>query len=105
MNTSKYFLSLLLIAAPFFPMLKSANTGIIKGSITPPNGAEHVLAIAGTDTSETNINLGNFQFNDLKIGNYTVIIAAHAPYKNYVKSDVVVSDGSLTDLGQITLEQ
>lgn len=86
-------------------MFKAQGTGIIKGSITPPDAAQHVLAISGKDSVEADINLGNFQLNDLKIGNYTVIIAGRFPYKQYIKSDVVVSDGSFTDLGQITLER
>jgi hypothetical protein len=103
MKGSKFIYGLLVVGALFFLDYKNADTGIIKGSITPEDAAQHVLAISGNDTLDADVKFGIFQFDNVKVGHYTVIVAARAPYKPYVSNDVVVSDGSFVDLGQITL--
>lgn len=77
--------------------------GVIKGRVIPPEGAYHVWAISATDTIETPINMGNFQFNSIKPGTYKVVINAHAPYKDWVRDGVLVSDAAVVDLGDLQL--
>jgi hypothetical protein len=101
----KYIKGLLLCTMIFFYSFKNAGTGIIKGSIIPQDGAEQIIAVSSKDTLEAVMSFGNFQFNEVKPGSYILFIQARAPYKNYEKDDVVVSDGSFTDFGEITLEQ
>jgi len=103
MKKSSYIIGILFstfaVSSAFVPV----GTGIIKGSIVIPCCAQRVFAVSGKDTVETDVKLGKFELNNLKIGNYTIIIAAQSPYKNYVVNNVPVSDDSFTDLGKIAL--
>lgn len=84
---------------------KPYEAGGIRGTITPANAAFHALAVSNKDTAEVSIKLGSFLIPDLAPGTYTVIITPHAPFTGYVNNHVTVTDGSITDLGQIQLSQ
>lgn len=77
--------------------------GVIKGRVTPAEGAYHAWAISNKDTLETAISLGSFQFSGIKPGTYKVVINAHAPYQDLVRDDVLVTDEAVVDLGDIQL--
>ena len=79
--------------------------GVIKGRVIPPEGANHAWAISATDTIETPINMGNFQFNSIKPGTYKVIINANAPYRDLIRDGVLVSDAAVVDLGDLQLQR
>lgn len=79
--------------------------GSIKGIVSPANGATKVLAISTTDTAFSTINQGVFELVNIKSGMYKVIIQAVEPYESFIKEGVQVTDGSITDLGQINLKK
>lgn len=98
-------LSLLLIPviALFSFSIKFAS--VIKGTISPAENAVSVWAIIGNDSTKVAPVQGVFQLNDLKAGTYKIVVEATAPYKDFVKEGVVVKDGEVLDLGNITLSK
>ncbi|MBC7902780.1 MAG: carboxypeptidase regulatory-like domain-containing protein [Gemmatimonadaceae bacterium] len=82
------------------------QTGSIKGTVTPVDGAARVWAVSSTDTLKAAIEQGGtFVIGNAKAGTYRVIVEAKAPYKNQAKDNVTVTDGQPTDVGEIKLEQ
>ena len=105
MTTSKFktpalFLSIL--TAGFFSF-RAADTGSVKGTVNPPDGAVRAWALSATDTFKTTISGGTFEIKGAKAGTYRIIIEAAKPYKNTAREDVVVTDGAPVDLGVIEL--
>jgi len=83
----------------FSPM----QTGSVKGTVTPAEGGLRAWAISSTDTFRTDISNGSFEIRNAKAGTYRIIIETNKPYKNVAKEDVVVADGTPTDIGTIKL--
>jgi len=81
------------------------ESGGVRGTVAPADGAFHALAVSAKDTAEVSVTLGSFYIPDLKPGIYTVIVVAHPPYGNYVNNHVSVTSGNITDLGQIQLPE
>lgn len=84
---------------------KDIDTGSIKGTVTPADGATRAWALSATDTLKSDIKDGSFEISNAKPGEYRLIIEAKAPYKNQAKENVAVVDGQATDVGEITLAQ
>lgn len=83
----------------------AVQTGSIKGTVTPADGAVRAWALSGTDTLKATIDKGSYEITGAKAGTYRVIIEAKPPYKNVAKDGVTVVDGQPTDAGEIKLEQ
>jgi hypothetical protein len=98
-------LSLLLIPVIAFFSFSVKFASVIKGTISPADKAESVWAINGNDSTKVTPLQGGFQLNDLKAGTYKIVIEGKAPYKDFVKEGVVVKEGEVLDLGNITLNQ
>lgn len=84
---------------------KGINTGSIKGTVSPADGAVQAWAYSQTDTMKAPVSEGSFEISGLKAGDYKLVIEAKAPYKNQEKENVSVADGQTTDVGEIKLEQ
>ncbi len=84
---------------------KDTETGSIKGSVNPADGATKAWALSATDTAKSDILNGAFEIANLKPGDYRLIIEAKAPYKNQAIEVVSVKDAQPTDVGVITLEK
>ncbi|WEK33968.1 MAG: carboxypeptidase-like regulatory domain-containing protein [Candidatus Pseudobacter hemicellulosilyticus] len=84
---------------------KGVQTGSIKGTISPADGATRVWALSGTDTLKASVAEGAFEITGAKAGTYRLIVEAKPPYKNAAKDGVTVADGQPTDVGEIKLEQ
>jgi len=84
---------------------KSIDTGSIKGTVTPADGATKVWALSSTDTLKADIQAGSFEILNAKAGSYRLIIEAKPPYRNTAKDNVVVVDGQPTNVGEIKLNQ
>ncbi|WP_316816865.1 carboxypeptidase-like regulatory domain-containing protein [Pedobacter nyackensis] len=80
------------------------KTGSIQGKVAPAEGVSQVLAVLGTDTLNTTINNGSFAFRNVKIGTYTIVIKANAPFKDLSIKNVAVIDSATTDVGLIKLQ-
>lgn len=92
--------SLLLLA---FVTIKD---GGIKGKVSPADsGAVQVVAVSGTDTLKGDLSGGSFTINNVKPGTYTVWVKAKPPYKDKSVENVAVVDSTVTDVGEIKLEQ
>jgi hypothetical protein len=104
-STRSKIAALAVVAAIGLFAFTAVNTGSIKGTVTPANSLNSVIAISGKDTLKALIDNGSFSFNDVKPGTYKLVIEGMAPYKNFVKDGVEVVDGKSTDLGAITLQQ
>lgn len=76
----------------------------IKGTVSPADGAGIVWAVSGSDSVKVTPDNGAFAFS-VKPGTYKVIVQALADYKTFIKENVVVEEGKVTDLGTITLEK
>lgn len=83
----------------------AVQTGSIKGTISPADGATRVWALSGTDTLKASVEQGAFEITGAKAGTYRLIVEAKPPYKNAAKDGVTVADGQPTDVGEIKLEQ
>lgn len=83
----------------------SVQQGGIKGSVSPVDGVQGVMAINGTDTVRVMANSGSFTFSGLKAGTYTVMVKAITPYKDAFVDNVAVNDTTITDVGEIKLVQ
>jgi len=95
--------SLAMVFALFaFTALKN---GSIKGRVSPSASATSVYITSGMDTMRTNIQNGDFEIGEVKPGTYKLVIEAIAPYKNFQKEGVVVSEKKATNVGEITLQQ
>lgn len=82
----------------------SKESGII-GRIFPANAASEVVAVSGSDTLKTTINNGAFIFSPIKPRTYIIWIKANTPYRDTVVENVAVIDSTLTDIGEIKLQQ
>jgi len=94
---------LALVTIGLFAFRAAQNSGI-KGTVSPADGAGMVWAINGPDSLKMTPQNGAFTFT-AKPGTYKVIVQAVGDYKNFIKDEVVVEDGKVTDLGTITLEK
>jgi hypothetical protein len=99
--------SIFALAAAAMAALSFRNMegGSITGKVAPLDGASQVWAVQGADSLKTDIADGTFNLQGAEEGTYTVIIDAKQPFKNVTISDVKVSEGQVTDLGEIKLEQ
>ena len=105
MKATKLKMAALGVAAAFSLFAFSViNGGSIKGTVTPTASATGVMAISMTDTVRADITNGSFSISDVKAGTYKLVITAAAPFKNFEKEGVMVSEGKATDLGEITLQ-
>lgn len=97
-----------LIVAAFSLLLLAFVTisdGGIKGKVTPADSAVQVVAVSGKDTIKGDLSGGNFTINNVKPGTYTVWVKAKPPYKDKSVENVAVVDSTVTDVGEIKLEQ
>lgn len=79
--------------------------GSIKGSIIPASAAKLVWAVSPSDTLKAVITGGSFTINHVKTGTYKIMIDASAPYKDFMKDGVQVTEGQETNIGEIKLQK
>ncbi|MEP7280174.1 MAG: carboxypeptidase regulatory-like domain-containing protein [Bacteroidota bacterium] len=84
---------------------RSIDTGSIRGTVIPADGATKAWALSSSDTLKGVIQSGSFEIVNVKPGTYRLIIEAKPPYKNTAKDNVVVADGQPTNVGEIKLGQ
>jgi hypothetical protein len=92
------------ILKPVIRSVVEAESGAIKGVITPLTANPAIFAIAGKDTVAStfaNTVTGNFLLNGIPAGIYTVSFSPKAGFSPTTKTGVNVVTGSVTDLGTI----
>ncbi len=77
----------------------------VKGSVNPANAAVRAWVVSKTDTVNAPVLQGVFMINNVKPGNYILMIEARPPYRDSYKQDVLVVEGQPTDVGVIEMNQ
>jgi len=89
---------------PVIRAIPNAVSGAITGVISPATSSPKIYAIAGTDTLGTITDAnGKFWFPGVAAGTYKVEIDPIAPYLKKTIENVVVVQGSVKDLGTISV--
>ena len=90
---------------PVIRVVTEATGGSIHGMVAPPAALPAtVLAVNGNDTITTSTNgSGDFLFQGLAPGTYSVTVVPFPPFTNSVILNVIVNVGVLTELGTITV--
>ncbi len=94
----------LMIAAIAVFSCKNFNS-VVKGTASPPDGALRAWLYSKTDTLNTDVNQGNFEFHNVKPGQYTMMVEGKPPYRNSTREGVDVVEGQPTDVGDINMSQ
>jgi hypothetical protein len=105
MNYIKVKLAAIGFAAAGLFAFNSLQSGSIKGTVSPAEGATRAWAESSADTVKALVINGSYEITDVKPGTYKVIIEAKPPYKNAAKDGVAVADGQSADAGEIRLEK
>lgn len=94
------------ILKPVIRAIPNAVSGSITGIISPAASSPKIYAITGTDTLGTISDAsGKFWFPGVSAGTYKVVIQPVSPYLNKTIDNVTVVQGSVKDLGTITIVQ
>ena len=80
------------------------KTGNIRGKVLPAGAASEVFAVLGVDTLKTTVSNGNFAFQNIKTGTYTILVKAISPYQDASIKNVAVIDSVTTDVGVVKLQ-
>ncbi|HRF76198.1 MAG TPA: DUF4382 domain-containing protein [Chitinophagales bacterium] len=89
---------------PVIRIFTAAESGAIAGNIFPLGAAFHVSAITATDTFGTSINAdGSFLIGGLVDGSYDVKFSAVAGFTDITVPGVLVTNGSVTQIGEIII--
>ncbi|HLG41453.1 MAG TPA: hypothetical protein VI461_17365, partial [Chitinophagaceae bacterium] len=76
----------------------------IYGTIDPPDGAQKIWAINGTDSFSAVPVMGKFSL-DVKPGNWALKVVAIKPYKDAIVENILVQENQSTDAGVIKLQE
>ena len=94
------------ILKPVIRAVTQAVSGVLTGMVNPVTSSPKVYAIAGTDTVGTVTDAsGKFYFPGLEAGTYKVNFSPLSPFVSKTIDNVVITKGSTTDLGIITILQ
>lgn len=77
----------------------------VTGSVTPSDAGIRAWVISKTDTLNAPVIQGNFMIENVRPGNYTLMIDGRPPYRSTFKQSVMVVDGQPTDVGVIQMNQ
>lgn len=96
------------ILKPVIRSVVAAQSGAIKGAVTPVESTPVVYALMGVDTvasTSADQTTGKFMIGGLAAGSYTVTFAPKTGYKADTVKNVSVTVGSVTDLGTVQIMQ
>jgi len=94
------------ILKPVIRAIPNAVTGALQGMVTPAASMPKVYAITGTDTTGTIADsTGKFYFPGLAAGTYNVNFMPDSPYVAKTVTGVTVTNGSVQDMGTITISK
>ena len=97
-----------LILRPTPPGVRYPLLGRVQGRVTPAQTQYVTLINPGVDTLGTYANVvGAFTFLNVPSGTYTLTVQSPDTnvYPDFVRSDVAVTAGDLTDVGLLELER
>jgi len=94
------------ILKPVIRTIVEAESGAIRGLISPVDASPAVYALSGSDTVGTtfaNQTTGKFLIKGLNAGTYKVTFQPKTGYQNFAKEGVVVTTGNVTDVGTVLI--
>ncbi|CAN5427032.1 hypothetical protein BH09BAC3_BH09BAC3_06620 [soil metagenome] len=91
---------------PVIRSLVAAQSGGIKGTVSPFAAAPAIFAIVGQDTVATSYpdGTGKFLLRGVPAGTYVVSFIPKPGYQPLQKSNVTVTTGNVIDLGNVTMQ-
>jgi hypothetical protein len=91
------------ILKPVIRSIVEAQSGAIKGMVSPANAAGVIYAIAGTDTVSTyaDATTGGFLLKGLQAGTYKVVLAEQEVYQEKTIENVTVTIGTISSIGTL----
>jgi len=101
---SGFILVLLLVFVMSMSFYKMSG-GTVRGTVTPPEAGLKAFLFSGKDTVSVNVVNGSFQFSNVRVGSYKLLVEAAPPYRNGVKDGIIVTEGNYTDAGQLELQK
>lgn len=94
------------ILKPVIRAIPQAVSGAITGIVSPASASPKVYAITGTDTVGTVADAtGKFYFPGLAAGTYNVEFVPVSPYAVKTVAGISVVNGSVKDMGTVTITQ
>ena len=99
------FLLITAFSLLLFAFVTIKKDGGIKGKVSPADSVLQVVAVSGIDTLKGDLSGGSFTIINVKPGTYTVWVKAKPPYKDASVANVAVLDSTVTDVGEIKLQQ
>ena len=94
------------ILKPVIRAIPNAVSGALTGMISPKTSNAKIMAIAGMDTigaiADTT---GKFFFPGMSAGTYKVNVIPQSPYMSKSVESVIIVNGSVKDMGTITVNQ
>src|SRR3954464_5481085 len=99
-----FVLVLLLVFVVSMSFYKMA-AGSVRGTVTPAEAGLRAFLFSGKDTVSVNIVSGAFQFSNIAVGSYKLLVEAAPPYRNGIKEGIVVTESGFTDAGQLELQK
>jgi hypothetical protein len=92
------------ILKPVIRAIPQAVSGAVTGMVTPAASSPKVYAIIGADTIGTVADTtGKYYFSGLAAGTYQVKFVPVSPYAVKIVTNVAVTNGSVTDMGTVTI--
>lgn len=105
MRSNKMILwAVALLALVFLVFARPVRIGSVIGTVKPNKSATQVWIYSATDTFRSTIQQDVFEITGAKAGNYTLVIEPSGTYKPLTRTGVKVTDGEITNVGEITME-
>lgn len=96
--------ALALLALVLLVFARPVRTGSVIGTIKPSKSATQVWIYSDKDTLRSAVQEDAFQVSGAKAGVYTLVIEPSGNYRTMTRTGIKVTDGEITNLGEITME-
>lgn len=84
----------------------TATSGSVKGIVVPAAAHPYIQAIAGTDTfASYPDSTGKFLIRGLKVGTYKIVFSPADGFQEFIKENVEVKIGEVTDLQTVNISE
>jgi len=94
------------ILKPVIRAIATAASGALTGVVSPAASSPKVYAITGADTiGSTTDATGKYYFPGLAAGSYQVKIVPVSPYAIKTVTNILVTNGTVTDMGTVNITQ
>lgn len=105
MKNTQLFFSLVVLIMFGLCAFGVRQTASIKATIIPASATGQAYAVSGADTASASFSNGVLSMLNIKAGTYRIIIRGDAPFREVIKENVTVQEGSIANLGEIRIEK